>query len=150
MSVPTDIHFFEFLISDATSLPLIIIIESLRINQYFNDHITNSALNQIFQLDAMWQRWFCHIEKLIFKIIYFVIILNSLRQFIYDSSEKHVNYKCINCTFMENVENAPKILQTLRTFFVFHRQNKIKEIFIIHFTFISLVFFENSVYKYVG
>ena len=51
---------------------------------------------------------------------------------------------------MKNVNYPPEVLQALRTFFVLHGQNKVEEVLVIHFAFIGLVFFENTVNKNVG
>ena len=50
---------------------------------------------------------------------------------------------------MENINNSPKVLEALWTLFVLHCKYKVKEILVVHFSLVCLIFFENSVNKNV-
>ena len=51
----------------------------------------------------MGKSWFRHVKKLIFKVVYFVIVLQALRKFVNDSSEEHIDHKGVDSSFVENI-----------------------------------------------
>ncbi len=86
-----------------------------------------------------------------FSFIYGVFFLKYfIFKFLNNWSEEHINNKAVNCFFMVHVKQSPKILDSLGSFLIFHGKNKIKESLVIHFTFKSLIFFENSINKNVS
>ena len=60
--VAANIHFLELVFSDSTCLPLILIIEALRINEDLDDDVTDTTFDQVFEVDAARQGGASHIK----------------------------------------------------------------------------------------
>lgn len=150
MSVSSNIHLFKLLLAYSSGLTLIVIVESFGVNENLDDGVADSAPYEVFQLDAVRQGWLRHVKKLVFQVIHFVVVLQSLREFVDDCSEKHVDNECVDGALVENVYYSPEILQALGTFFILHGQYEIQKVFVIHFALVCLVLFEYPINEDVG
>jgi len=139
------VQIIEGLIRITARLTLIVIVEGLGVDEHAHDDVANTTLNQVLQGNAMAESWFSHVPKLVLKIVDLIFCLDLLFQLLNNLTEEHVNNKSINGTLVIDIKDSPEVLQTLGRFFILHREDKVKESFIVHFTFKSLEFFKHTI-----
>lgn len=147
--IASDVHLFKFFLRNTASFTLIIIVKSFSIRHDLDDSVSNATLDEIFQLNALGHGRLGHVKQLIFEIIYLVVVLESLGELVDDCSEEHVDDESVNGTFVEHIEDSPEVLQALGTLLVLHSQHEVKEVFVIHFSFVGLILFKNTINKNV-
>ena len=98
------------LVRITASLPLIVVVECLRINQQRYNDVAETTFDKILQCDAMRWGWFCHIPQLVFEIVDLVLGLNSLFKLGDDLAEEHIYHEGIYGTLMINIEHSPEVL----------------------------------------
>lgn len=87
----------------ATALPLIIIVEGLRINQHGDHDVADAALDQVLQRDTVRTGRLGHVPKLVLEVVDFVLGRDASSQLLNHLSEEHIDHKCVNCAFVVDV-----------------------------------------------
>lgn len=135
----------ECFVRITASLPLIVVVERLRVYKQRDHYMAKTALYQIIQCDAVGRCWLRHIPKFILQIVHLVLSLDSLLQFCDHLSKEHIDDKSVDCALVVDIQHAPEVLQGLGRLFILHREHEVQKGFVVHFAFKCLKLFKNSV-----
>ena len=93
----------ECFVRVTAGLPLIVVIECLRIYQQRYHYMAKAALYQVIQRDAVGRCWLRHIPKFILQVVHLVLSLYSLLQLCDYLSKEHIDDKSVDCALVVNI-----------------------------------------------
>ena len=107
--------------------------------------MADATFYQVLQGNTMLTSWLSHIPQLILQIINLVLCLNALLQFGDDLAEEHVNDESVDSALVEDIENAPEVVQRLWRLFVLHGKHEVEERLVVHLALECLQLLEDAI-----
>lgn len=97
------VQIIEGFIRITSSFTLIVVVEGFRIDEHGDDDMTDTALDQVLEGDAVGERWLSHVPELVLEVVDLVLGLNLLLQLLDDLPEEHIDHECVDGAFVVDI-----------------------------------------------